>query len=227
MKYFAHPGLWSIALCLLFSLRLQVAKRKVHRPEETPPMIHPNRPRNRPGTDQAAASTQNPKVFFDMEIDGQPAGRIVMELRADVVPKTAENFRALCTGEKGYGYKNTIFHRVIPGLHVPGGRLHQSQRHGRTLHLRRPIRRRELHPQAHRARNSLDGEPRSRPPMDHSSSSAPWRLRISMVARAIVPITLSSGRLSRGWMSFQKNRELRIGIRSHLGPHRRSPTAAK
>ncbi|KAL0386896.1 UNVERIFIED_CONTAM: Peptidyl-prolyl cis-trans isomerase 1 [Sesamum radiatum] len=40
----------------------------------------------------------NPKVFFDMTVDGQPAGRIVMELYADVVPKTAENFRALCTG---------------------------------------------------------------------------------------------------------------------------------
>ena len=43
----------------------------------------------------------NPKVFFDMTIDGQPCGRIVMELFADTNPKTAENFRALCTGEKG------------------------------------------------------------------------------------------------------------------------------
>merc|ERR1712048_1063297 len=42
-----------------------------------------------------------PQVFFDMQIGGAPAGRIVMELRADVVPKTAENFRCLCTGEKG------------------------------------------------------------------------------------------------------------------------------
>jgi cyclophilin family peptidyl-prolyl cis-trans isomerase len=45
----------------------------------------------------------NPRVFFDITLGGQPAGRIVFELFADVVPRTAENFRALCTGEKGVG----------------------------------------------------------------------------------------------------------------------------
>ncbi|XP_067946643.1 peptidyl-prolyl cis-trans isomerase-like [Watersipora subatra] len=66
-------------------------------------------------------SASNPRVFFEMEANGDKLGKIVFELRADVAPKTAKNFRALCTGEHGFGYKQSHFHRVIPGFMCQGG----------------------------------------------------------------------------------------------------------
>ncbi|XP_073338651.1 peptidylprolyl isomerase Fa [Pagrus major] len=65
--------------------------------------------------------SENPVVFLDVEADSEPLGRIIIELNADVVPKTAANFKALCTGEHGFGYKGSVFHRVIPEFMCQGG----------------------------------------------------------------------------------------------------------
>jgi len=73
-------------------------------------------------------NSKNPKVFFEISIDGAPQGKIEFELFADACPKTAENFRALCTGEKGKGasgkplhFKGSSFHRIIPAFMCQGG----------------------------------------------------------------------------------------------------------
>lgn len=80
------------------------------------------------GVPTAAAEGPNPQVYFDITIGDRPAGRIVMELFADTVPRTAENFRALSTGENGIGasgaplhFRGSAFHRVIPGFMAQGG----------------------------------------------------------------------------------------------------------
>ncbi|KAM4600001.1 peptidylprolyl isomerase Fa [Fundulus diaphanus] len=69
----------------------------------------------------SSGPVRNPVVFLDVEADGEPLGRVTIELNADVVPKTAENFRALCTGEHGFGYRGCRFHRIIPGFMCQGG----------------------------------------------------------------------------------------------------------
>ncbi|EAU82113.1 cyclophilin [Coprinopsis cinerea okayama7 len=60
-------------------------------------------------------------VFFDITINDQPAGRIVFKLFDDVVPKTARNFRELATGQHGFGYEGSSFHRIIPNFMLQGG----------------------------------------------------------------------------------------------------------
>uniref|UniRef100_A0A7R9VHV7 peptidylprolyl isomerase n=1 Tax=Chlamydomonas euryale TaxID=1486919 RepID=A0A7R9VHV7_9CHLO len=77
--------------------------------------------------------SENPRVFFDIEVGGETSGRVVMELFADVCPRTAENFRSLCTGEKGLGrskkplhFKGCVFHRIIPEFMCQGGDFTQG-----------------------------------------------------------------------------------------------------
>ncbi|KAJ3634458.1 hypothetical protein Zmor_016467 [Zophobas morio] len=70
---------------------------------------------------EMTGSKGNPLVYLDIAIASVPIGRIKIELRKDVVPRTAENFRQLCTHARGFGYRGSIFHRIIPQFMVQGG----------------------------------------------------------------------------------------------------------
>ncbi|KAL4696872.1 hypothetical protein H8959_002570 [Pygathrix nigripes] len=74
-------------------------------------------------------------VFFDIAVDGEPLGHVSFELFADKVPKTAGNFHALSTREKGFGYKGSRFHRIIPGFMCRGGDFtHHNGSGGKSIY---------------------------------------------------------------------------------------------
>ena len=84
--------------------------------------------------DDVIGLPEHPVVYLDVAIDDRPTGRLEIELFSSLVPRTAENFRALCTGEKGktsYGlalsYAGTLFHRIIPGFMAQGGDISFGQ----------------------------------------------------------------------------------------------------
>lgn len=127
----AHPGstfhppiFHSLVLCAAF---LSFVQRLIHKFWSRKNEKFLLRTSSRVWPSDAMAQSR-PQVFFDVSIGGGAPSRVVFELFADVVPKTAENFRALCTGEKGRGrfgrplqFKTSSFHRIIPGFMCQGG----------------------------------------------------------------------------------------------------------
>uniref|UniRef100_A0A6I8NMX7 Peptidyl-prolyl cis-trans isomerase n=1 Tax=Ornithorhynchus anatinus TaxID=9258 RepID=A0A6I8NMX7_ORNAN len=81
----------------------------------------PPKPETQEGEPPAKKARANPQVYMDIKIGNKPAGRIQMVLRSDVVPMTAENFRCLCTHERGFGFKGSSFHRIIPQFMCQAG----------------------------------------------------------------------------------------------------------
>ena len=93
---------------------------KLHQGEVAPEVI-PAEIIKQSTTEPEKVDKKNPRLYFDIAINGTFAGRMNFELFADIVPLTAENFKQLCTHQQGFGYKNTKFHRIIPNFMVQGG----------------------------------------------------------------------------------------------------------
>ena len=113
-------------LVAMLTILIPFALLSAHAAALRVPMRTPSRAWSRRADLKMAEITGN--VFFDVSIGDEPAGRIVFGLYGGTVPKTAENFRALCTGEKGVGtsgkplhFKNSVFHRIIPEFMCQGG----------------------------------------------------------------------------------------------------------
>jgi len=116
--------LLTVVLCLQMerkSLYNGVAERAKKELMELEPSAWPVEPTTVARIYSSITRTDRPRVFLEVTADGQSLGRIVLELRGDVVPRTAENFRVLCAGEQGFGYKGSSLHRIIPGFMLQGG----------------------------------------------------------------------------------------------------------
>ena len=85
------------------------------------PALEPSKPEIIAEVFKAISRTDRPQMFLEVKAGGEVLGRVVIELRGDVVPRTCENFRQLCTGERGFGYRGSVVHRVIPGFMMQCG----------------------------------------------------------------------------------------------------------